>query len=77
VTVRIIYAIFLLVFVAAVGVFAWQNQDAIPINYLNRSVQYPMAAVVGVAYVLGMLTGWTVVGFVKSSMRRVTDRDRS
>jgi len=73
---RILYALLLLLFLAAVGVFAWQNQDGIPINYFNQSVQYPMAAVVGVAYALGMLSGWTVVGFVKSSLRRVTDRDR-
>lgn len=73
---RVIYAVLLLLFLAAVGAFAWQNQEAVSINYLNHTVQYPMAAVVGVAYALGMLSGWTVVGFVKSSLRRVTDRER-
>jgi uncharacterized membrane protein YciS (DUF1049 family) len=59
-----------------VGASAWQNQDAVLINYLNHTIHYPIAAVVGVAHALGVLSGWTVVGFVKSSLRRVTDRER-
>jgi len=74
--VRIIYVILLLLFLAAVGVFAWQNQANVPLQFINQVGEYPLAAVIGVTYLLGMLTGWTVVGLFKRSLRRVTEEPR-
>lgn len=71
---RLIYLILLLLFVGAVCVFAFQNKDDVTIRYLDRSESYPLAAVVGVVYGLGMFTGWTVVGLVKRSFQRATER---
>ena len=74
---RFIYALLLLLFVGVIGALAWQNQQVVTINYyLDQSVQYPLAAVVGAAYVLGMLTGWMVVGLLRSLVHRVTDENR-
>ena len=32
------------------------------------------AAVVGISYALGMLSGWTIVGMLRRSLHRITDR---
>jgi len=68
------YAVLLLVFLAAVGVFAYQNQEAVTLRYLDRSIDCPMALLIAASYVLGMLSGWTVVGLITRSWRRVTAR---
>jgi hypothetical protein len=68
---RIIYALFLIVFLAALGVFAWQNGDPVTIRYGDRSITCPLSALAGGIYLLGMLTGWTVVGLLRRSWRRV------
>jgi len=72
---RAFYAIVLLLFVAAVAVFAFQNQEAVPLRFLQQSIDnWPLALVIGVVYFLGMLSGWTVVGFLRRSWREVADR---
>ena len=70
---RIVYFIILLTFLGAVGIFAWQNQETITLLYLDRSVACPLALLIGIVYVLGMLSGWTVVGVVRRSLRRVSE----
>ena len=71
---RFFYFLLLVLFIAVVAVFAFQNKDAVTIKFLDREHSFPMAAVVGAAYVLGMFSGWTVVGILKRSFQRVTER---
>jgi lipopolysaccharide assembly protein A len=71
---RLIYFLLLVIFIAAIAVFAVQNKDEVTIKYLDRSENLPLPAVVGAAYLLGMFTGWTVVGLLKRSFQRVTER---
>ena len=71
---RVIYAILLLVFVAAIIIFAVQNNEPITIKFLGNSWELALALVIAAAYLLGMLSGWTVVGIVKKSLKRVTER---
>jgi uncharacterized membrane protein YciS (DUF1049 family) len=71
---RFIYFLLLVVFIGAVAVFAVQNQGEVTIKYLNRSENFPLSGVVAAVYLLGMFTGWTVVGLLKRSFRRVTER---
>jgi uncharacterized membrane protein YciS (DUF1049 family) len=66
----------LLIVVAAVVVFAVQNNEGVTIQYLDRSVSCPMSLLIAVVYLLGMVSGWTVVGFLKRSFRRVTERPK-
>jgi lipopolysaccharide assembly protein A len=72
---RVIYAILLLVFVAAVIIFAVQNNEPITIKFLGNSWEIALALVIAAAYLLGMLSGWTVVGMLRRSLRRVTERE--
>jgi uncharacterized integral membrane protein len=70
---RFIYFLFLIAFLAAVGIFAYQNQQSANLEFLNWSITQPMALVIGAVYVLGMFSGWTIVGMLKRSFERVTD----
>jgi uncharacterized integral membrane protein len=69
---RYVYLVLLVLLLAAIGIFAFQNTDTVPVKVYRHSIEQPMAVVLAAVYVLGMLTGWTVVGFVKRSIRRVT-----
>ena len=71
---RVIYLLFLLLILAAIGIFAVQNQALVTIHYLQESVSCPLALLVGIVYLLGMMSGWTLVALVQRSLRRVTDR---
>jgi lipopolysaccharide assembly protein A len=71
---RVLYFLILLLLVGAVGVFAVQNRELVSVEYLNWTVTFPLALLIGIGYVLGMLSGWSVVGFAQRSVRGVTDR---
>jgi uncharacterized integral membrane protein len=71
---RIFYGLLLLALLAVVGVFAVQNDEAVTVRFLNWDMVIPLALVAGVSYLLGMFSGWTVVGFISRSLRRVTGR---
>jgi uncharacterized membrane protein YciS (DUF1049 family) len=60
--------------VAAVGIFVMQNDETITLQYLGGSVSSPMSLLIGIVYVVGMVTGWTVIGLVQRSLRRVSER---
>ena len=75
---RFIWFLIFLIFVAIIGVFVFENSDPVAINYLDQSlsvqsIHLPMSVLIGGIYVLGMLTGWTVVGFLKQTVQQVTE----
>ncbi len=71
---RFLLAIVLLAFLGAVAVFAVQNLQTVEISFVKWAVTAPFALVIVAVYFLGMASGWTVVAFVQSSFRRVTER---
>ena len=66
----------LLIFLGALAVFALQNTQLVAIRFLNWSVSAPFALLAVLLYLLGMLTGWTVLSFLKRSIRRVQAESR-
>ena len=57
---RYVWFLIFLIFVAIIGVFAFENSDPVPINYLDQSlsvqsIHLPMSVLIGGIYVLGML----------------------
>jgi putative membrane protein len=70
---RFLCFLFLVVFAGAVAAFAWFNTEIVSVRFFDWSVTTQLAAVAGVAYGLGMLSGWSVVGMVRRSIDRVTD----
>jgi uncharacterized membrane protein YciS (DUF1049 family) len=71
---RIFYLLVLLSVIGAIGVFALQNRETVTLQYLDQSVSCPLALLIGIVYVVGMVSGWTVVGFMHRSLRRVSEQ---
>jgi putative membrane protein len=71
---RYMQAFVLLVFLATIGVFAAQNTGVIKVNFLNWNISQPVALLTVAVYVLGMLSGWSVLALIKGSFRQVTHR---
>jgi uncharacterized integral membrane protein len=71
VAVRFLQFLIFLTFLSVVGIFAVQNTDVLTFRFLNWSVTGPVALLAIVTYLVGMLSGWTVVSFAMRSMRRI------
>jgi lipopolysaccharide assembly protein A len=71
---RFIQAAILLVFLAAIGLFAVQNTEAITVAFGTWKATGPVALLAIVAYLLGMVSGGTVVSFFRRSLHRVSQR---
>ena len=71
---RAFYMFVLILIVAALALFAYQNNESVTLQYFRRSITLPMSLLIVIVYVLGMLSGWTVVGFLRRSLRRATER---
>ncbi len=52
-------------FLVTIGIFAVQNRDVITVNFLTWNLSQPVAIVTVAVYVLGMLSGWTVLAFAR------------
>lgn len=71
---RFIQAVIFLAFLGAVGLFAIQNTELATVNFGTWRITSSFAILALATYFLGMLSGWTVVGFVRRSIRRVGER---
>jgi len=71
---RYMQALVFLAFLVAIAIFAAQNTGVITVNFLTWNVSQPVALLTVAVYVLGMLSGWTVLAFMKGSFRQVTHR---
>jgi uncharacterized membrane protein YciS (DUF1049 family) len=70
---RFLCLLFLIAVAAAVTIFVLQNEQVLTLTFLGQTLTAHVAAVVGVAYGLGMLTGWSVVGLLRRSFETATD----
>lgn len=68
---RVLYGLFLLLFLATAGLFAWQNHKDVTVRFWDNAVTCPLSLVIAGVYVLGMLTGWSVVGLLRRSWQHV------
>ena len=71
---RFIQITLLLVFLAAVGTFALQNNTITSVQFLNWKIEAPISLLTVAIYVLGMISGGAVFGFIRLSLRRVAER---
>ena len=74
---RFIQATLLLVFLAAVAAFALQNNELIDLQFLGWGVRAPISILVVGVYLLGMISGGAVFGFIRRSLRTVSERPAS
>jgi uncharacterized integral membrane protein len=71
---RIVQGLLLLGFLGAVGVFALQNTQIVEVRFAAVSLRASVALLIVGVYLIGMLSGWTVMSFLARSYRRVTER---
>ena len=60
----------------AVALFALENQEQVTLHFFDRSLTQSVPVVLGVTYLLGMISGWTVIGLLRRSWNRVTESER-
>ncbi len=70
---RFICFLILVAIGAAVGYFVYQNHQEVTVTLYDRTWTGPLAGVAAVAYGLGMLTGWSLLGLLRRSFNRVTE----
>ncbi len=68
---RVIYFLFLLAFGGAAALLAYENQQQVTLTFFNKSLSTSIPILVGLTYLAGMLSGWTVVGMLRRSLNRV------
>jgi putative membrane protein len=66
---RWIYLIIIIVFALATLIFAVQNLDTVTVSFLSMRVAAPLALLVLVIYVLGAVTGSSVLALLRRSYR--------
>lgn len=71
---RVVLLVILLLVFTALGIFAFQNHELVTLHFLAWSLTVPFSLLILAVYLLGMVSGWSVVGFVRKSMRRVAER---
>lgn len=75
---RAVCLLFLVLFATVIGVLVYQNTHpvAVSVPFMARTPEVSFPILVGGSYLLGMLSGWTVVGMLKRSWQRVTEPDK-
>lgn len=66
---RWVYLIIIIVFVAAIVLFAVQNVQLTTISFLGFSIRAPLAVLAAVVYVLGALTGGSLFALVRATIQ--------
>ena len=75
---RAVCFLFLVLFMTVIGVIVYQNSHAVAVSvpFMTHTPEVSFPVLVGGAYLLGMFSGWSVVGMLKRSWQRVTEPDR-
>jgi lipopolysaccharide assembly protein A len=66
--VRWFYLAIVLVFVAALIIFVFQNTQSVDISFLALGVTLPLAVLVFIVYVLGALSGGSLYALLRRSL---------
>ena len=74
---RFLSGLFLVVLLAVLGLLAYENNRETTLNAWTWHLDVPLPLLIGGVYVLGMVSGWWMVGTVKRSWQRVTEPDRA
>lgn len=73
---RLLSALFLIALVGGLGYLTYINNHSTTVSAWTWHGDLPLPLLVGSVYVLGMVSGWWLVGMAKRSWQRVTEPDR-
>ncbi len=71
---RLVQGLLLLTFLGAMLIFALQNSQPVSLRFLGWGLSTTMSLQSVTVYLLGMLSGWTVVAFLRRSIRGISER---
>ena len=71
---RFIQGVILLAFLGTIGIFAVQNAEVLNVHFLKWNLTSSLSFVLVAVYLLGMFSGWTVVAFLRRSIRNISAR---
>ena len=74
---RFVYFLVLLLVVVPLVVFAVQNGELVQVRFLDQSISFALSLVIGIVYLLGMVSGSTLVGLLRRSFQHVTENRHS
>jgi putative membrane protein len=66
---RWVYLLIIIVFAMATLIFAVQNLDVVTVSFLSMRVAAPLALLVLIIYVLGAVTGSSMLALLRRSYR--------
>jgi putative membrane protein len=66
---RWVYLLIIIVFALATLIFAVQNLDVVTVSFLSMRVAAPLALLVLIIYVLGAVTGSSMLALLRRSYR--------
>lgn len=67
---RVLNLIIFIVLVGVIVIFAFQNTQGVTVQFLDFAIAAPLAAVVIAVYILGMLTGSSLIGAIRRSWQK-------
>ncbi|MCX8105718.1 MAG: hypothetical protein N3D80_07615 [Ignavibacterium album] len=67
---RYVYLTLIVIITIAVLLFKFQNLESVTVSFLSMSITLPTSILVFVVYILGMLTGGSVVGFIRTLIKK-------
>jgi uncharacterized integral membrane protein len=65
---RGVYVTIIVVFVAIILIFAFQNLGVVTMTFLGFSLRAPLSIIAAIMYVLGALTGGSLYALLRKSM---------
>jgi lipopolysaccharide assembly protein A len=66
---RWVYLTIIVVFVAVILIFVFQNFGVVTMAFLGFSLRAPLAIIAAIIYVLGALSGGSLYALLRKSMR--------
>jgi uncharacterized integral membrane protein len=74
---RWLYLAVVVLFAGAVLIFAAQNRDVTTVSFLRMDLRMPLALVMVVVYLLGALTGGSLLALLRKSIQAARRREFS
>jgi len=74
---RLVYFVLLAAFGGAAALLAYENQREVTLTFFNQSISTSVPILVGLTYLAGMLSGWTVVGLLRRTIHKAWEHPRA
>jgi putative membrane protein len=74
---RYIYIGLIFIITIVVLLFTFQNIGSVSIEFLSMSITLPISLLIIGVYILGMLTGGSLFGFLKTIVRKTKEPEKN